>query len=55
MRYTYSVKVNGKWYRPNTEVPENNVDVVDNTKKLSSAPVEKKPIEKAVKKTAKKA
>lgn len=55
MRYPYSVKVNGKWYRPNTEVPDNKVDVVDNTKKLSSVPTESKPIEKAAKKTAKKA
>ena len=23
MKYPYSVKVDGKWYRPNTEVPEN--------------------------------
>lgn len=22
MKYPYSVKVNGKWYRPNEEVPE---------------------------------
>lgn len=22
MNYPYSVKVNGKWYRPNTEIPE---------------------------------
>ena len=22
MKYNYSVKVNGKWYRPNEEVPE---------------------------------
>lgn len=22
MKYPYSVKVNGKWYRPNAEVPE---------------------------------
>lgn len=22
MKYPYSVKVGGKWYRPNTEVPE---------------------------------
>lgn len=23
MKYSYSVKVNGKWYQPNDEVPEN--------------------------------
>ena len=23
MKYDYTVKVNGKWYPPNTEIPEN--------------------------------
>lgn len=23
MKYSYAVKVNGKWYPPNTEIPEN--------------------------------
>lgn len=23
MKYDYSVKINGQWYPPNTEIPEN--------------------------------
>ena len=28
MKYNYSVKVNGKWYRPNEEVPETKTEKV---------------------------
>lgn len=29
MKYPYSVKVDGKWYRPNTEVPEAKATVAE--------------------------
>lgn len=38
MKYNYSVKVDGKWYRPNTEIP----DKVVNSKKETTATVSKK-------------
>lgn len=41
MTYPYSVKVNGKWYRPNTEIPEKKVAT-------STVTVDSKAIAKAV-------
>jgi len=40
MKYPYSVKVDGKWYRPNVDIPEKAVEVKETTKKLTEA---KKP------------
>ena len=37
MKYPYSVKVNGKWYRPNEEVPETvekSVETVEKSKRI---------------------
>ena len=48
MKYPYSVKVDGKWYRPNTNIPEK-VKEVETTKKLTTA----KPEKVAEKSTAK--
>lgn len=46
MKYPFAVKVNGKFYRPNTEIPETKKEKVEETPKKA---VEEKP-----KKTAKK-
>ena len=48
MKCPYSVKVDGKWYRPNTNIPEKTKEV-ETTKKLTTA----KPEKSAEKSTAK--
>lgn len=38
MKYSYSVKVNGKWYKPNEEVPETvekSVETVEKPKRAA--------------------
>lgn len=47
MKYPYSVKHNGKWYRPNTEVPD---DTVSKKEKVESAEPEQKKTRRTVKK-----
>ena len=46
------MKVNGKWYRPNTDIPEKVEEKAETTKKLTTA---KKETGKADTSTAKKA
>lgn len=29
MKYPYAVKANGKWYKPNEEIPETNTPTVE--------------------------
>lgn len=48
MKYPFAVKVNGKFYRPNTEIPE----TVSKVEKVEETP--EKVTEEKPKKTAKK-
>lgn len=47
MKYGYSVKVNGKWYRPSEEVPDN---PETNTTDVTAEPEADEPDKKSGKK-----
>lgn len=46
MRYPYAVKVNGKWYAPGAEIPENQESTAKDTVPEMAKPV--KTVENAV-------